>query len=256
MVMNKFTNYIKQQFSKEQLFYTIILLISIMFVVTNRCIVGFKNILWIADIGTICGVLNIVNTAKHNVWGLIFNAISSAFIATAAIIQHVWLNAAVTLLINIPFLIVGIFKWKKHEKENHEEKNLKVMKKKNLILLTLLLLVVDAIFTVILYYLNGNLFYLDAFFTSLCMVGVILSSNMYKEQFYFFIVANFIGMVMYTILTTQNINNMPYILLLTIDFIVAIKGAINWTRLEKIQKEQLKQKNINEQSEVVQQKDK
>ena len=63
-------------------------------------------------------------------------------------------------------------------------------------------------------------------------------------------------MIMYTILTTQNINNMPYILLLTIDFIVAIKGAINWTRLEKIQKEQLKQKNINEQSEVAQQKDK
>lgn len=241
--MNKISSYIKKQFEKDQLFYTIIFLISVVFVVTNRCIVGFGNILWIADIGTICGVLNIVNTAKHNVYGLIFNVISSAFIVATAIIQHVWLNATITLFVNIPFLIVGIIKWKKHERENQEEKNLKVMNKKKFVLLLVLLAVVDVIFTVVLYYLKGNLFYLDAFFTSLCMVGVILSSNMYKEQFHYFITANFIGMIMYTILATQNINNIPYVLLLTIDFIVAIKGLVNWSKLEKIQNEKLKQKN-------------
>ena len=240
--MKNISNYIIKQFNKEQLFYTIIFLISVVFVVTNRCIVGFGNILWIADIGTICGVLNIVNTAKHNVYGLIFNAISSAFIVATAIIQHVWLNAVVTLFVNIPFLIVGIIKWKKHERENQSEKNLKVMKKKNFLLLLVLLIVADIAFTIILYYLNGNLFYLDAFFTSLCMVGVILSSNMYKEQFHYFITANFIGMIMYSILSAQNINNIPYVLLLTIDFIVAIKGLINWSKLEKIQNEKLNQK--------------
>ena len=64
--MNRITNYIKQQFSKDQLFYTIIFLISVVFVTTNRCIVGFNSILWIADIGTICGVLNIVNRVVNN----------------------------------------------------------------------------------------------------------------------------------------------------------------------------------------------
>ena len=246
--MSKISNYIKQQFSKDQLFYTIIFIVSVVFVTINRCFVGFGNILWIADIGTICGVLNIINTAKHNVFGLIFNAISSAFIAVAAIIQHVWLNATVTLFINIPFLIVGIIKWLKHEKDHQEEKNLKTMKPKTFILLTLLLLVVDVIFTIILYYLHGNLFYLDAFFTSLCLMGVVLSSNMYKEQFYYFIVANFIGVIMYSILSFQTLNNIPYVLLLTIDFIVAIKGIINWSRLEKIQKQQLEQKNIDTQN--------
>lgn len=239
--MNKISSFIKQQFSKDQLFYTIIFLISVVFVATNRCIVGFDSILWIADIGTICGVLNIVNTAKHNVYGLIFNVISSSIIVATAIIQHVWLNATITLFINIPFLIVGIFNWKKHERQHQEEKNLKVMKKKNFILLALLLIVVDIIFTIILYYLKGNLFYLDAFFTSLCMVGVILSSNMYKEQFHYFIAANFIGMIMFSILSTQNINNIPYVLLLTIDFIVAIKGLVNWSRLEKLQNEKQKE---------------
>ena len=241
--MSKFFNYIKRQFYKDQLFYTIILLTSLAFVITNRCFMGFDSILWIADFGTIFGVLNIIYTAKHSIWGLIFNAISSAFLVTTSLIQHVWFNATITLLINIPFLIVGTIKWKIHEKEHKEEKNLKVMKTKNFLLLTGLLIVVSAIFTVALYYLNGNLFYLDALFTSLCLLGVVLSSNMYKEQFYYFIAGNFVGVVMYSILSLQTLNNIPYVFLLTIDFIVAIKGLVNWTRLWKIQ-EQQKQENI------------
>ncbi len=241
--MSKFFDYIKRQFGKDQLFYTIILLVSIAFIVTNRCFVGFGSILWIADIGTLFGVLNIIYTAKHTVWGLIFNTISSAFIVTTSLIQHVWFNATITLAINIPFLIVGTIKWFMNEKKHKEEKNLKVMSKKNFWLLNFLLIIVCAIFTVILYFLNGNLFYLDALFTSLCLLGVILSSNMYREQFYYFIAGNLVGAIMFAIMSFQTLNNLPYVFLLTIDFIVAIKGLVNWTKLWKIQ-EQKKQENI------------
>ena len=224
----------KNLFKKENVFYTLIFIVSIIVIIVNRIFVGFKNILWIADIGTICGVLNVIYTAKHSVFGLIFNAISSSFIVATSIIQHVWLTAFITLFISIPFLIVGIFNWNKNQKNNEEEKNLKTMRKNSLILLISSLIVVDAIFTIILYFLKGNLFYLDAIVSSCCLMGIILSSKMFLEQFYFFIPGNFCGIIMYSLLSTQNINNLPYAFLFIIDFIVVIMGLVNWKKLVRI----------------------
>ena len=229
--------YIKKQFAKENIFYTIILIVSTIVIVVNRVFVGFSNILWIADIGTFCGILNVINTAKHNVWGLIFNFISSGFIVATSIIQHICLTASITLCISMPMLLIGIINWRKNVKTNHEEKNLKTMSRKNLLLITLLLIAIDAIFTVILYYLNGNIFYLDAGVTSCCLVAIILTSKMYLEQFYFFIIGNAFGIAMYTMLSFQNTNNIPYAFLFLVDFIVVIVGLFNWKRLNNEKKE-------------------
>ena len=233
--MENKSNFILAQFNKENLFYTITFLVCIVVLTINRAVIGFSNILWIADIGTICGILNVINTAKHNVWGLVFNFISSSFIVATAAIQHLWLTVVITTLISLPMLLIGIINWRKNEKNNQSEKNLKTMSKKTLWLITGGLIVVDVIFTVILYYLHGNLFYLDSIVSSCCLIAIILSSKMYLEQFYFFIVGNFAGIIMYFILMLQNTNNLPYVFLFVVDFIVVIVGLINWKHLNKLQ---------------------
>ena len=76
-------NFIKKCFLKENLFYTIIFLVSLTVIIINRTLTGFGSILWLADIGSICGILYTINMAKHNVFGFIFNIISTIAILKA-----------------------------------------------------------------------------------------------------------------------------------------------------------------------------
>ena len=79
--------------------------------------------------------------------------------------------------------------WKKNEKLD-ETKNLKSLGKKNFVLLFAGYVVLSGIFTIILYYLGGNLFYLDAFYSAGCAIGVILCSFAFIDQFYFYLIAD------------------------------------------------------------------
>lgn len=216
---------------KDNIFYITIFILSLAIIITNRAIVGFSNIIWIADFATIFGVLNVTFTAKHTVWGLIFNAISSSIIVATSLIQKIYLNAGVTLLISIPLLLWGVITWKKNERNNEDEKNLKVLDKKHLIYILIGLAIADAIFTVILYFLNGTLFYLDALLSSFCLIGIFLSSKMYVEQFYFFIFGNVFGITLYSILSVSNFNNISYVLMFSIQLIVMVRGLFYWKKL-------------------------
>ena len=56
----KFKNFFKSIFNKENILYTLIVVIGCAVIITNRAIAGFKNILWIADFGSIFGIIYIV----------------------------------------------------------------------------------------------------------------------------------------------------------------------------------------------------
>ena len=84
----------------------------------------------------------------------------------------------------------------------------------------------------ILYLLNGTYFYLDAVISACCLIGIILTSYTYLEQFYFFAFSNIVAVVMFSLLSAKNINNLSYIVLYILDFIVNISGMINWKKLK------------------------
>lgn len=224
----------KFNLSNNPILYGIIFIVGLIVVIINRINLGFSSILWICDLGSIFGILQVIYLAKHSYLGYVFNIIASSIIGITSLIQHVWLNAVICLLINVPSMIMGLINWLKNEKTD-ETKNLKTMPKKSLLAWTGATIVIIAIFTVILWLLKGNLFYLDAGFSALCMVGVILTSKMYIEQYYFFLPSNIIGIIMYVILSLQNPNNIPYILTNVVYLIVNLLGLANWTRIKKQQ---------------------
>ena len=109
---------LKNWFSKENLIYAIIFIVSIIGIVVSRIYIGFDSVLWISDIASITGVLYVINLAKHNVSGFVFNIISTTIITVVCIIQKVWLTAFISSVINIPNLIYGLIIWIKNEKNN------------------------------------------------------------------------------------------------------------------------------------------
>lgn len=226
---------IKNAFNKDNLFYTLIFIISMLVIIVNRILVGFPPVLWLCDIGSVFSILYTINMAKHNVYGFIFNIIATAVMVITGYYQHIWLNATVCLCINIPSMVIGLVGWLKNERAGKQEDNLKSMNKKTLYLMITLSLVVAGVFTYILYLLDGNLFYIDGIFSALCVMGVVLASKMYIEQYYFFMPANIIGVILYVVLCFQDMSNLPYVVTNIIFTIVSFMGYANWKRLSHAQ---------------------
>lgn len=232
----KKTNLIKSMFSKNNVFYTIIFLINIIIIAINRAINGFDSILWICDISSIFSVLNIIFNAKHTIWGLVFNFIATLFIAATDIIQHIWLNAFICIVINAPMLLYGIIRWHKNTKAENENKNLNTLSTKWKIIIWSAFALCSVGFTFLLKSLGGNLYVFDAIYSSGCVFGVILCSFAYIDQFKIFTVANVFGLIMYIMLTVQNPNNVSLIFTSVMFLVMNIVGFFNWRKIIKSQK--------------------
>ena len=222
----------KSLFSKNNIFYTLAATLTLIIVVTNRAINGFSSILWINDFGTIFFILYAIFAAKHKRIYYIFNILSCCFVGASAIIQHLWLNAVMSLLISVPAMTYGFLRWGKNEKQNKDCDNIKTLSKKHLIMTVCLYFCTAAIFAVILWLLGGNLFWLDAIYSAACVVGIILCSMAYIDQFYFFIFANSMGVILYLLLTLQNINNLTFILTMLIMVATSTMGLVNWRKIK------------------------
>lgn len=236
-------------FKKENLFYTLTLIVSLIIIITNRILIGFHPVLWLCDVASVFSILYTINMAKHNVFGFIFNIVATATMVVTSFYQHIWLNATVCLCVNLPSMIIGLVGWIRNEKKGKEEDNLKSMSGKKLALFVFLTLAAAGVFTYILYLLDGTLFYIDGIFSAMCMVGVILASKMYIEQYYFFMPANVLGIVLYVILCFKDMSNLPYVITNIIFTIVSVIGYINWRKLKKEQESQIKDDNLQAESE-------
>ena len=220
-------------FRKINLLYLFIFIVGILIIVVNRVLVGFNNILWMIDFASFFSLLYVIFTAKHSIFGLVFDLLATLVMVATNSIQHLWLSLAVCVLICVPNLTIGIFKWRRNQKIN-DSLNLKKLSKKHFTLVFCLYIVVSVVFAIILFYLNGNLFYLDAFYSAGCALGVILSSFAFIDQFYVYLFVDIVfGLPMYTMLTIQNINNITMIFTTLVFIMGSIVGLINWKKLDK-----------------------
>ena len=139
--------------------------------------------------------------------------------------------------------ILGIFNWKKKLAKQSSKIRINKLSKRNLTFVFLGYAAVSVAFLFILKALNGNLFYLDAIYSAGSVIGVILCSYAFIDQFYIFYVADVAGIAMYTILCTQNINNLPLLFMNVMFLFGTLIGNINWIRLQK-RTEALKKKYV------------
>ena len=222
---------IKELFNKENIMYTIMFLVVFAIIVVNRAIIGFSGWLWITDLASIFYMMFQIATAKHKASMHILNIITNVFLGTSAILQNVYFLAVVCFCISIPLRVVGIINWNKNKNKKTEgELNINKLPKKWLVLGAVLSVVLIAVSMFILWKLDSNLFYLDAVTQGLCIVGLILSANMYIEQFYFFIVGGVTGIVMYVLLTIQALDNLPLVIINVIVTALAVVAYFNWRK--------------------------
>jgi nicotinamide mononucleotide transporter len=181
-------------------------------------------------IGMVCGiagVICVVLTAKGKISSYVFN-----FIQTVTYMIICW-NAGLYLewgeqIFCFCACIYGIFAWKKNMSTEQT-----VIAKKFKWWQWLVVAGVTAVTTIGLGYfadivLNSTLSYLDAFTVALAIIGQMLMTWRYREQWAMWIIINVTSLVMFTIL--QNWSMVAMYIAWTIN---AIYGWLNWTKLSK-----------------------
>ena len=221
----------------EVVLYIIMGMVLLGVIITNRVLNGFGDILWLSDMVSILSFAYVIFAARHSWFGLLFNFLATCVLIAVDLIQHVWLNAAICIFISVPFLIFGMIRWSKNKKSGNDDKNLNKLSTKMQIIVWILYAVLCVPFAFLLKALNGNLYVFDAIYSLGCVVGLILFSFAYIDQFFVFIVANIFGLVMYILLTIQNTNNLSLIIIVFIYIIGNIIGFINWRKLLKKDKD-------------------
>ncbi len=227
--MKKLKEMIKIPFSKNNLLYTILFLFVLCVIIINRSINGFENIIWIADIGSFFGVLGSIFRAKHYLIGFIFNLFLFTILIITTYLQQVYFSFAVAIFYFV-MTTVTIINWERNKKTD-VRKNVKSLSKKQWMIFSSIYVAILPVIMIILWKLGSNLFYLDAFVSSALIVGVILISNLYYEAFYFLIANNILAIIMYSILSFQNINNLSVIAMTLCYLITAMLALINWRKL-------------------------
>lgn len=181
-------------------------------------------------IGMVCGiagVICVVLTAKGKISSYVFN-----FIQTVTYMIICW-NAGLYLewgeqIFCFCACIYGIFAWKKNMSTEQT-----VIAKKFKWWQWLVVAGITAVTTIGLGYfadivLNSTLSYLDAFTVALAIIGQMLMTWRYREQWAMWIIINVTSIVMFIIL--KNWSMVTMYIAWTIN---AIYGWLNWTKLSK-----------------------
>ena len=217
---------------KLLIFDILIISITTIAIVTLNFIFGFSVLSILSSIGSVAGIIYTVLAMSTSKFSFFFGIINNIFYGIVALMTRVYLLFAYAVIFCIPILIIGIVnQLRKYKKES----KIKKMSKGLFSLLLPIQLIGYIVFVFGLFMLNGNYYYLDALMTSFLMISLILLTNFILECYIYFSIGSLLGVVMYILLTIQDISNISILIMWVCYFLCAIIGFVNWTKLYRLQ---------------------
>ena len=204
----------------------IILLNVLVFIITKD-----TNIVGI--VSSITGVICVVMTAKGHIscyyWGIVNIATYGIISYQASFFGEVMLNG----IYYLPMQFIGIYMWKKYLDQENIVKT-RGMNKKQIFITLIISLVAIWSYGLFLQAINGNLPFIDSTTNVLSILAMYLSVKRFKEQWLMWIMINIISIYMWSVaLINGETNSLVMIIMWSAYLINAVYGYINWTKLER-----------------------
>ena len=209
------------------------LLISGILILNIITFIVFKDNNWIGIVSSITGVICVVMTAKGHIscyyWGII-NILAYVIVSyQASFYGEVMLNG----LYYLPMQFIGIYMWRKNISENNIVKT-RGMKKNQLFITIVISILTIFIYGLILKAMNGNQPFVDSTTNVLSLIAMYLSVKRFKEQWLLWITVDVITIYMWVVALMHNeLNSLVMVIMWSFYLINAIYGYINWSKLEK-----------------------
>lgn len=227
---------------KLDIFYLAAFILTLAFVITMRCIEGFGDIVWLTDIRVIFGITGVILLTKQKWLTYPCEIVAIVLVGVVAIVQHVWLTGVVAFAVSLPMAIYAMINWKKGAKS--EKPAVRKLTKKQYLVISIVGLAALAPSMFLMYYIGGNVWYLDSVLFVLTFIRLYLYANLYLDMFYIQLTDNVFAISMFAILSFQNINNVSNIVMYLILIPLNLIGLLNWKTLHKQQQGETKTDSI------------
>ncbi|MGL4654296.1 MAG: nicotinamide riboside transporter PnuC [Sarcina sp.] len=247
-------------FSKFSLFHKIYFLVFAIFnvILFFMPLVQGQSINLLGVVGlivSISGLFAAIYTARAEVPAYIWGVINTVFYIVISIENHMYAEIILYIVYMLPMNIYGFFAWRKSAKEvKHVDGEtpatieVKSLKAKNWVIIGISIVVVWVAYAAFTYYLpeilnavsgisipRDHVWYIDSFTATVTIFAVVISTLRYKETWYFWIVGDGVGIILYVIALTQHSSFSFSTLsgaMMWIQFTVnAIYGLMVWKKL-------------------------
>jgi nicotinamide mononucleotide transporter len=187
-----------------------------------------KNDDLIALISAICGITYTFIAGKGNPVCYIFGLMGSGFYCLLSYQNDLWGNLLLYLGYYIPMQILGFIKWNQNLKQNTKNiiktrLTLNELKKISIISFIFILSLIY-----VLYRINGSHPILDSATTVLSIVGMYLTVKRAIEQWIFWMLVNFISLIMWIIISLQGARVFSTIIMWAVYLFLAIYFYFSW----------------------------
>ncbi len=212
-----------KKYSLGLIIYSIIVLA----VALGVCIYQKNNIL--LTTATITGITYVILTAKVNKYGFLFGIVNILLYGSILFNEKIYAGAIYNVVYAFPMLIYGYVKYVKDEQR--KKLDIKSIDFKNKFWQIFILVIVIIMSSYILSLFESKLGIIDSITTILGIVGIYLLSNRYKEQWIVWIIVNLMNTVMWIILTIENIEKLPILIMWAVYLVNSVYGMFYWRKL-------------------------
>ncbi len=202
---------------------------------------------------SLAGFLYVVCASRCSFWIFVFGLYQPLAYGFVCLHSQVFGEMIVNFAYFVPMQIIGIILWLKNYKKNPSHQTNVTVKRLNLksyyLFVPILIMCYIGIYLLLSLIDGQRLPYLDAFISVMSIVGTLLLTLRYVENWYAYIIVNVASSILWLMLTIQGNANAPYILILNITYtLYSIIGLVKWLKYSKNNKNILinNQENINE----------
>lgn len=203
-----------------------------------------QALLIVAAFGALMGVLSTVCSANAKILTFVFGFFDVALYGIMCFIDGKYGNAALHMLYFVPMQFVGFFQWRKRGASSEHKMKARRFKGKQWLMYSLLFLAGLAATYFILDAVGGDsavtsalkvAILMDAFSTMCNILGQLLMSTAYMEQWYFWIGVNISSVIMWAISLAHSSDSYALIYLIKYSFYLlnSLNGLRIWWKLSK-----------------------
>ena len=192
---------------------------------------GSPALLLVAAFGSLMGILSTVCSANGIIWTFLFGLIDVSLYAVMCFIGGKWGNAFLHLLYFLPMQFVGFFQWRRRGAALKEAPKARRLTGKGRAIAGAALVLGSAVLFAVLR-LTGAVQtpFADAFSVVCNIIGQLLLSMAYMEQWFFWIGVNVSTIVMWSLTLSANPSD-SYALIYIIKYSFYLLNALNGLRL-------------------------
>lgn len=211
-------------------------------------------------ISTISGLLAGIYTARAEVAAYVWGIVNTVVYIVISISNHMYAEVILYIVYMLPMNCYGLYSWSKSAKESKHEGadetsstiEIKSLKASSWIYIIIGIIVVWAAYAAFVYYLpeifqsvagitipRDSVWYIDSFTATIMIFAVVVSTLRFKETWYFWIVGDGVGILLYLIALTHHASFSFSTLsgaIMWIQFTVnAVYGLMVWKKLGREQ---------------------